>query len=200
MSLIADIHRDLEKGDLQLLVEYRDRLLSEALKLCGDAARAEDLVFLTIERVLAKSDSYRTDENLFGWMKTIMENLYLNEEKRPVNRRVKVVDPNELEGLSGLDFSAEERILRNSDGEAVRAALGKLDPKDREILVMRFYEDLTLEQIAACLNCPTTSVWRRIQVAIKLLSGKLNAEVKAKKPLAILAAFLLAGSLFGAAT
>ena len=201
MSLIADIHRDLEKGALQLLMEYRERLLDEALKLCGDAARAEDLVFQTIERVLAKSDSYRTDENLFGWMKTILENLYRNEEKRPANRRMKIVDPDELEGLAGLDFSAEDRILRNSDGEAVRVALGKLDPKDREILVMRFYEDLTLEQIAACLNCPTTTVWRRMQVAIKLLAGKLEVEFgKAKPKLALLGAFLLAGSLFAAAT
>ena len=64
MGLIAEIHRDLEKGALQLLVEYRERLLHEAVKLCGDASQAEDLVFRTIERVLQKSETYRSDDNL----------------------------------------------------------------------------------------------------------------------------------------
>ena len=48
MGLIADIHSDLERGALQLIVEYRERLRSEAIVLCKDAALAEDLVFRTL--------------------------------------------------------------------------------------------------------------------------------------------------------
>ena len=198
MSIIAEIHRDLEKGALQLLVEYRERLLHEAVKLCGDASQAEDLVFRTIERVLQKSETYRSDDNLFGWMKTILTNLYRDDLKHPESRLARTVPLEQLEELAGLDFSAEERILRNSDGEAVREALGRIDPEHRRLLQMRFYEEMTLEEIAAYLKCPVGTVWRRMQLALKFLSGKLNAGVRAGRPMAILAALMLAGSLFGA--
>ena len=68
MSLIADIHRDLEIGAFQLIVEYRARLHVEAVKLCGDETQADDLVFRTIEQALTKAESYKVDANLFEWM------------------------------------------------------------------------------------------------------------------------------------
>ena len=66
------------------MVEYRERLNREAIKLCGDQAKAEDLVLRTIERVLAKADTYKDDINLYAWMVTIMENIHKNDMKRPV--------------------------------------------------------------------------------------------------------------------
>ena len=200
MGLIADIHRDLEFGALQLIVEYRARLHVEAVKLCGDETQADDLVFRTFEQVLAKVDSYKVDMNLFGWMKSIMENIHLNDVRRPVDRRTKAVPSEELEQCAGADWSTDEQLLKNSDSEALREALHGLDPKYHKVLLMRYYQELSMRQIAEILCLPLGTVTRRVQIAHELLAGKLRAEFgKAKKPLAVLLAALLGvGSLFGA--
>ena len=44
MSLIADIHNDIENGAIRLITEYQARLFSDAIKICGNSADAEDLV------------------------------------------------------------------------------------------------------------------------------------------------------------
>ena len=200
MGLIADIHRNLEFGALQLIVEYRARLHVEAVKLCGDETQADDLVFRTFEQVLAKVDSYKVDMNLFGWMKSIMENIHLNDVRRPVDRRTKAVPPEDLEQCAGADWSTDEQLLKNSDSEALREALHGLDPKYHKVLLMRYYQELSMRQIADILRLPLGTVTRRVQIAHELLAGKLCAEFgKAKKPLAVLLAALLGvGSLFGA--
>ena len=200
MGLLADIHKDLEVGALRLLVEYRARLHDAAVKLCDDETQADDLVFRTIERVLAKPDSYKVDSNLFGWMLSIMENIHLNDIKRPVVRGTVAVDDATMEEYAGADWSTDEQILKNSDCEAVRAALRDIPPEYKQTVILRFYEDLSLKEIASILNKPVGTVGRRIHVALHLLAGKLRAEFgKAKKPLAVfLAALLGVGALFGA--
>ena len=200
MGLIADIHKDLENGALQLIVEYHERLHVLAAEMCGDEAQAEDLVFRTFERVLTKAKTYKSDTNLFGWMKSIMENIHKDDLKRPVARNTTAVEAEELEQIAGADWSTDEQVIRNSDSEALRAALRDLPPEYRQTVILRFYEDLSLKEIASFLNKPVGTIGRRIHVALHLLSGKLSAEFdKAKKPLAVLLAALLGiGSLFGA--
>ena len=192
MSLIADIRNDLEKSALQLFVEYYARLQRVALRLCeGDSSQAEDLVLRTFERVLAKSDTYKVDANLFGWMKSIMEHIHQNDIKRPVVRRTTAVEASELERYAGEDWSTDEQLLKNSDSEAIRNAIRGLDPKLHKVLMMRYYEDLSLKEISNVLRLPMGTVAWRLHVARRLLAGKLSVILgRTKKPLAVIATVL----------
>ena len=198
MGVIADIHKDLDRGALQLLVEYRGRLQSEAIKLCGDNAHAEDLVFRTIERVLDRADTYKEDINLFAWMKSIMENIHKDDLKRPVPRGTMAIESGELEKCAGADWSTDEQILRNSDEEVVREALRHIDPEFKQLVLMRYYDEFSLKEIAGILNKPIGTIGRRIQIVHRLLAGKLAAKL-GRKPVAVLLAALLGiGTLWGA--
>ena len=139
MGLIDDIHKDLERGVIRLIVEYRERLRSEAVGLCKDESLAEDLVFRTIERALSKIDTYKEDTNLFGWMRSIMTHIYRNDLKRLSVKRTVFVEADELERCAGADWSTDEQLLKNSDSEAIRKALAELDPKSNQVLMMRYY-------------------------------------------------------------
>lgn len=110
MGIIADIHRDLDRGALQLMAEYRGRLFGEAVDLCGDKALAEDLVFRTLERALDRVETYKEDNNLFAWMKSIMENIHKDDMKRPVARGTTAMEQDELERHAGSDNSTESRF------------------------------------------------------------------------------------------
>ena len=201
MGIIADIHEDLEKGALQLIVEYRGRLQAEAMRLCHDATAADDLVMRTFETVLFRIDKYRPDGNLFGWMKSILTSLHFNDGLRAVNRNTTPAELDELEKLVPEDNSTLEEIMRNSDGEAVREALNRIDPKYREALVLHYFKDYSFREISSILKLPLGTVGRRMQIARQILADKLRAEFRAGgRKFAFLAAFLLAGSLLGAVT
>ena len=200
MGLIADIQSDMEKGAVRLISEYRLRLVSDAQRLCGNASDVDDLVSRTLVKVISNIDSHDATCDFYAWMKSIMENIHRNDTRGPVVRGTKVVPPEELEQYAGSDCCTDEQVLKNSDCEMVRKALRNLPPEYKQTVILRFYEDLSLKEIASFLNKPVGTVSRRIHVALHLLAGKFSAEMdNAKKPLAVLFAALLGvGSLFGA--
>ena len=200
MSLIADIQKDMEKGAVRLITEYRSRLLSDARRLCENPADAEDLVSRTFAKVINKIETHNEDCDFYAWMKTIMVNLHRDDLDHPVARGTEAVDDETLEQCAGADWSTDEQLLKNSDSEAIRKAIAELDPKYKQAMLMRYYDEFTLKEIANCLTLPMGTVSRRVQIAHRLLAGKLRAEFgKAKKPIAVLLAALLGvGALFGA--
>ena len=124
MGLISDIRQDLDASALQLITEYRDRLFAEAVRLCADMSAAEDLVSRTLDKAIRNLESHRKESSVFGWMKSIMLNLYRNDNRSPVVRGTTPVDPLVLEERSEADWTTDEEILRRSDSQALREALG----------------------------------------------------------------------------
>ena len=200
MSLIADIHNDIENGAIRLITEYQARLFSDAIKICGNSADAEDLVNRTFVKAINSLSQHKPEKNFYGWMKAILVNLHRDDLDRPVTRGTMPVEDGALEQYAGADWSTDEEILRNSDCEVLREVLQRMDPKERDILLMRYYDGFSLKEIANVLNMPVSTVGRRIHLAMRLLAGKLGTKMgKAKKPLAVLGVLLLgAATLFGA--
>lgn len=194
MSILKDIRNDLEKGTVNLIAEYRDRLFAEAVRLCADHAAAEDLVSRTFVKVLVNIDRQEEYDNLFAWMKTVMLNLYRNDVKRPVVRGTRPVEPEELEKLAGVDNRTVEDLILNSDKDALRIALDRLDPEYRQVVSMYYFSELSLKDIACLLHSSTSSVSRRLQIARQILAAKIEA-VPTKKAIMVAA---LALSLIGA--
>ena len=198
MSLIADIHNDIENGAIRLITEYQARLFSDAIKICGNSADAEDLVNRTFVKAINSLSQHKPEKNFYGWMKAILVNLHRDDLDRPVTRGTEPVESGALEQYAGADWSTDEEILRNSDSEVLREVLQRIDPKERDILLMRYYDGFSLKEIANVLNMPVSTIGRRIHLAMRLLAGKLGTKM-GKKPLAVLGAFLLgAATLFGA--
>ena len=199
MGLIADIHDDIEKGAVRLITEYRARLFSDAVRLCGNANDAEDLVNRTFLKVINRLDQHNPGKNFYGWMKTILVNLHRDDLDRPVTRGTVPVEDSILAQHAGADWSTDEQILKNSDGEAVREALRHIDPEFRQLVLLRYYDEFSLKEIASILNKPIGTVSRRIQIALRLLAGKLEAEFGNSKPkLAAFAAIILSFVSFAA--
>ena len=196
------LHNDIHEGALQLIAEHREQLFAKAKSICRNDDEADELVIRTIDRAIRKVNTYTGEGDVLSWMMTIMVNIHNHDCRNPVVRGTLAVSADEIEKYAGADWSTDEEILRNSDGEAVRAALRNLDPEDREILILRYYEELSLKEIASFLNKPVGTIGRRIHVALKLLAGKLGAKMnKTRKPLAVaLAALVTLASVAAVAT
>ena len=192
------LHNDIHEGALQLVAENRVQLFAKAKSLCDSDDEADELVIRTIDQAIRKIGTYAGRGDILSWMLSILVNLHNHDHRNPVVCGTRAVDADALERYSGADWSTDEQILRNSDSEAIRKALSGLDPKQHKLLMLRYYEELSLKEIAEILRLPIGTVSWRLHVAHRLLSGKLAVVMgKTKKPLAVLAAAL---TLVSAAT
>lgn len=184
---------------MRIFREYRTRLYQDAVKLCGDSVGAEDLVMLTFDAVFRNEGSYDASEGeLYPWMSGIMRRIHSKSNRRFVNRSTTPVDPETLESLAGFDEKTVNEIIEHSERDALHAAIQRLDPEYRKALVMHYFSELPVKNVALALNLPIGTVLWRLNVARKMLANDLGKTL-GKKPVAVVVALLLAfASAFGA--
>lgn len=156
-----------------------DGLYGFAMTLARDRSEAEDLVQETYLRAAQaeRRPQAGTDSggnNLRAWLFTIMRNLWLNRVRR-------LRGGPEFVGLDAAehalpDASTDPQIvhLNLSLGEAVRAAIERLPPHLREVVVLRDVEDFNYKEIAEILGCPAGTVMSRLARARARLKGDLK--------------------------
>lgn len=158
----------------QFVREHENGLFNYVLRLVNSREEAEDL---TQEALL---QAYRTwmqvDPEAAGgyvkWCYRIAHNLAIDSLRK---KKPRVMDDEEL------DRASDSRSLRPEDvyehrqqSSAVRDAIQGLDEKYREVLVLRYQEELSYEQIAEVLEVPVSTIETRIHRAKKMLREKLG--------------------------
>ena len=143
-----------------------DGLLSFALALSHDRASAEDLVQETYVRALGAQRHPEGPRAIRSWLFTILHNVWRNERRRhvaePLERLQGHQEPRqELDAAGLLDEAAASRRL----GKAVEA----LPSAHREIVILRYGEGFSYQQIADILRCPAGTVMSRLARARDLL-------------------------------
>lgn len=181
-SLMTDdtkfIARGLKQRDpelLDLLIEqYQFRLFRYLLHLTGSRERAEDFFQETWVRVLERGAQYDGKWKFEAWLFTIARNLVLDWHRRK--------KPESFESLRGPEEDAPafdvqdeksatplESFLSNEQREEVHASLGKIPAVYREVLVLRFQEEMQLDEIAGVLSTPVSTVKSRLYRGLETL-------------------------------
>ncbi|ADB29205.1 transcriptional regulator, LuxR family [Kribbella flavida DSM 17836] len=135
-----------------------------AYLLAGDAPTAADLVQEALVRVFGRLRVGSDVQQLEGYVRRAILNLYVDDrrrEKRWRETRHLLVDP---------DPPGEDLVTTN----AVRQALSDLSPKQRACVVLRYYEDLTVPEIADQLGCAEGTVKRHLADARSRLAAQLG--------------------------
>jgi RNA polymerase sigma-70 factor (ECF subfamily) len=119
----------------------------------------------------------RPNSNLKSWLFTILRNIYLNQIRVGLSQlRVDIDEPVygqwEFEDKSSKDplFLYVAKV-KQAD---VRKAIGKLPEAYREVIVLREFEELSYEQIAQVLDCPSGTVMSRLSRARERLREMLH--------------------------
>ena len=185
-SLMTDdtkfIARGLKQRDpelLDLLIEqYQFRLFRYLLHLTGSRERAEDFFQETWVRVLERGSQYDGRWKFEAWLFTIARNLVLDWHRRK--------KPESFESLRGQEEDAPafdiqdeksvtplESFLSKEQSEGVHESLGKIPTVYREVLVLRFQEEMQLEEIASVLSTPVSTVKSRLYRGLEALRGAI---------------------------
>jgi len=160
--------------DLQELIDsHGERLLRSACLLCGDDTEAQDLVQETFVQALKSAHRFRGDSAIYTWLHGILLNLcrrHLRKQKRLVFEEeplLKETSPPCPVDESDRDFCAA----------GLAAALRNLSPEHREVIVLRYYEEMKIEEIARQIGASKGTVKSRLHYAVRHLEKLIPAEM-----------------------
>ena len=197
MSVLDEIAGDSEKGAERLIGMYGGRLTAAAMSLCGNETDAKDLVWDTVDVAVRQVEAYRGEAAVFEWLYGIMQNLYRHSRRRKsATNEIPMADlPDEsVEG----PIDGASQIVQEVDAGILRAAVDALPPDMRESIILRYFMDMPILQIAKFLSLPVGTVKSRLHYARIALARRLGGNLKKTAVALVLVALMLAGVTYAA--
>lgn len=176
MELVDEIKTERAAGARRLVAEYGGRLHETALRLCGNAADAEDYTFRTLERAVERIHLFSQKSALFTWLYEILVNLIRTDARRKAANAL--VFQEMLPDREDEHPNVGDALSVQDEATVVRKAIRELPPLYRAVLVFRYYEDLTVPEIARILSLPEGTVKRRLHEAKSLVREKIARTVR----------------------
>ena len=146
-----------------------DAMRATAYLLCGDWHRAEDLVQLAFVRLYRVWHRVSGRDRLDGYTRQIVVRAFLDETRRGFFHRERVTD-RPPEG-TGSDCGPEDRVV-------LMAALAQVPARQRTALVLRFWEDLSVEETAVAMRCSVGTVKSQTSRGLAALRALLPAPTR----------------------
>lgn len=169
----ARLRRGDTSGLAGLMGRYQDRLFRYLRRLLGDEAMAEDAFQQTWLRVAERVARYDSRRPFAPWLFAVARNLALDELRRREPAGLdEIAEPEALPGGEQDPFARAAASLRSARVAEALAGLGALD---REVLSLRFEEDLELPELASWLNVPLPTAKARLYRALGRLRARLLA-------------------------
>jgi RNA polymerase sigma-70 factor (ECF subfamily) len=181
------IARGLRQRDIALLHalvgQYQYRLVRYLTYLLGRRDPVDDLVQETWLRVLERGHSYDGQFRFEPWLFTVARNLALDyvRKQRVFSLDSKDSSEPELEPLEPVSQSPSpfEQAARTEDAQRLARSLQTLEPIYREALVLRFQEDLSLQEMAGVVGASVSTVSSRIYRGLAALRAQMEGETHA---------------------
>lgn len=154
-----------------LVEQYRDNVYRLAYRMCGneyDADEAAQEAFVAAWRALP---NFRGDAKFSTWLYRLTTNAAIDVMRR--EKRHQTVGDGEMMEVADDADSPQETVERTEQQEAVQRALATLSEEYREVLLLRYMEELDYAEIAEVLKLPSGTVKSRINRAKAALKTAL---------------------------
>jgi len=177
----AAIARGLKRQDPELLDQlietYQHRLMRYLMFLTGKREVSEDLFQEVWIRVLRRGSQYNGKARFDTWIFTIARNLVIDLSRK---RTMASLDEMREAGEDERPFeiaqdgpSPLEQFQYREDAAELTTVMNTLEPNYREVLTLRFHEELSLEEIASVTRAPLSTVKSRLYRGLAALKPQL---------------------------
>ncbi|MHB8524876.1 MAG: RNA polymerase sigma factor [Candidatus Acidiferrales bacterium] len=182
VGLDADVAR-LRRGDLDALAElvtrYQHRLYRYLLRIVRQPAEAEDLFQQTWLRVATQIRRFDPRRNFEAWLFTLARNLAIDHLRRVRPESLDEREENDYSTPASLrvsDPAALDVVIARERTQQIAEAMDALPVMYREVLALRFEEEMKLEEIAEVLKAPLSTVKSRLRRSLENLRQGLEAR------------------------
>ena len=178
-----ELARGLRRRDPELLdrliEQHRFRLFRYLQCLTCQRETAEEIFQETWVRVIERGHQYNHKWKFESWLFTIARNLVIDMQRR---KRPQLIDllggggheEKTLEIEAKDQPSAYDEVMQREEAERVTTALATLPANYREVLTLRFQEDMTLEEIADVVQAPVPTIKSRLYRGLEMMRLQLE--------------------------
>jgi RNA polymerase sigma-70 factor (ECF subfamily) len=164
---------DCQRGDREafriLFEAYQDRAYAIAYHFCGDPVNARDITQQVFLKLFTCIDQFRFNSEFSTWLYRLVANVCLDEHRR----RRRFLPWTDLDEGKERRSMEEHLDRRETQGE-VRAAILQLKPKLRLVILLKYFEGLSYEEMAQVLGCSSGTVASRLNRGHQMLARKLG--------------------------
>jgi RNA polymerase sigma factor (sigma-70 family) len=155
----------------ELYAHHRRPLLAYLRSLLADPGLAEEVLQDTLFAAWTGAAGYGGRASVRAWLLGIARRRAHDAQRR---RTIRAVDAVALEPLPDPDPEPESLAVAAAERQALRAALERLTPSHREVLVLNFVQELPYRDIADVLGVPIGTVMSRLHLAKRALRAELE--------------------------
>lgn len=155
----------------ELVEQYRDNVYRLAYRMCGNAYDADEAAQEAFVAAWRALPNFRGDAKFSTWLYRLTTNAAIDVIRR--EKRHQTVGDGEMMELADDADSPQETVERTEQQEAVQKALSTLSEEYREVLLLRYMEELDYAEIAEVLQLPSGTVKSRINRAKAALKTAL---------------------------
>ena len=166
-----------------LMASYREPLYLLLLRMTRNTTMADDLTVETFSKAFLQLHRYAPTSAFSSWLFSIGVNTYIDHLRK---RKLQTVSLTDLSHNSAGEFieyqipsgqpDPEESMIRAQRDERVRQIVAELKAPYRTVIEMRYYDDLSYEEIAQRLNLPLGTVKIRLSRAKALLAATAQQQ------------------------
>ena len=171
-NIIARARRG-DAGAFEQLVEtYREQVYRIALRMCSNAADADEAAQEAFLAAWKGLPNFRGDSQFSTWLYQLTTHAAIDLMRRE-KRQIAADDITEVSAADPAP-SPQQQAEQSEQREIVRDAILQLAPEQREVVVLRFMEELSYEEIGAVLKLPSGTVKSRLNRAKAQLKDILS--------------------------
>ena len=158
VALVAAVNAGDAAAFDALYYRYRDRVLRLAYRFTANHADAQDVLQETFAYLYRKFPGFCLSASMTTFLYPVVRNLSLEM----IRKRRAAASADVLEEMPGFSAAADAQSSRSD----LAAVMANLSPQHREAVLLRFVDDLTIDEIAAATNVPPGTVKSRLHHAI----------------------------------
>ncbi len=172
--------KQMKKGDKasfdMLYEKYKNMALHTAYLITGDYSYSEDVVQDTFVKVYLHCKELKNDSGFKAWM---MQILVRTAYKCGRKKSRELPDDEVTQKMdTGRTLSSLEQVIMQEEAEAITQAVRKLPVKQRTVVVLYYYQEYQISEIAQIVGCLEGTVKSRLHTARKKLKSVLKTELR----------------------
>ncbi|WP_442602760.1 RNA polymerase sigma factor SigW [Paenibacillus sp. KN14-4R] len=164
----------------ELVDLYKDKIYHLAYRMLGNKQEAEDAVQETFLRLYTNLHRYDETQKFSTWIFRIATNLCIDRLRK--RKPVYSLDA-DMDGGEGNDFYAmmpsneetpEKQVIVSETQQLIRKAIETMPEKYKSIVILRYLQDMSLQEISDVLDMPVTTIKTRLHRGRDYLRKKLE--------------------------
>ncbi len=176
-SVIELAQRGNANAFARIVQRYQMPVYNLAYRMLGDPAEAEDAAQDTFLRAYAQLKGYRTDQKFASWLLSIDAHYCIDRLRRRKFQWMSLDDENAGETLPTSEAGPEETAFAHERAAEVQHLLQKLPPASRAIVILKYWNELSVEEIAHMTGDSASAVKVKLFRARQAMAREMQQQV-----------------------